>query len=99
MFEIASFKTFEPYEIEFVRELSEALASFISVNRINEQTKILLEESQQQAEEMRSQEEEMRQNMEELAATQEEMQRKEQEYVSRIEELERELGKDVEASS
>ena len=99
VFEIASFKTFEQFEIEFVRELSEALASFISVNRINEQTKILLEESQQQAEEMRSQEEEMRQNMEELAATQEEMQRKEQEYVSRIEELERELGRDVEAST
>ena len=38
---------------------------------------MLLEKSQQQAEEMRSQEEEMRQNMEELEATQEEMKRRE----------------------
>lgn len=97
IFEIASFRAYEPFEIEFVRELSEALASFISVNRINDRTKVLLEESQQQAEEMRSQEEEMRQNMEELAATQEEMQRKEQEYVARIEELENELGKNIDA--
>jgi PAS domain S-box-containing protein len=38
-----------------------------------------LEQSQQQAEEMKAQEEEMRQNMEELLATQEEMARKEKE--------------------
>ena len=45
--------------------------------RINESTRILLEKTQQQTEEMRAQEEEMRQNMEELEATQEEMRRKE----------------------
>jgi PAS domain S-box-containing protein len=45
--------------------------------RVNESTRILLEKTQQQTEEMRAQEEEMRQNMEELEATQEEMRRKE----------------------
>ena len=45
--------------------------------RINDSTRLLLEKTQQQAEEMRAQEEEMRQNMEELEATQEEMRRKE----------------------
>jgi len=95
LFEIASFNLYEEYEIQFVQDLGETIASFISVNKINEKTKYLLEESQQQAEEMKSQEEEMRQNMEELAATQEEMQRKEQEYVNRIKELEDKLGQEA----
>ena len=90
--EFASFNHFKDYQIQFVEHLGETLASFISINRINERTKYLLEESQQQTEEMRAQEEEMRQNMEELAATQEEMGRKEQEYISRIRELEAQLG-------
>jgi PAS domain S-box-containing protein len=47
--------------------------------KINESTRILLEQSQQQAEEMRAQEEEMRQNMEELQATQEQIHRKNEE--------------------
>ena len=88
--EFASFNHFEDYHIQFVEQLGETLASFISINRINERTKYLLEESQQQTEEMRAQEEEMRQNMEELSATQEEMGRKEQEYVNLIQELKEE---------
>lgn len=88
LIEIASFKEMADYEIEFVEKLSEILASYIARNRINQQTKFLLEQSQQQSEEMRAQEEEMRQNMEELQAIQEEMKRKEQENLERIEELE-----------
>jgi PAS domain S-box-containing protein len=75
--ELATFGKFEEFEIELVEKLAETIAATISSVRINESTRILLEKTQQQAEEMRAQEEEMRQNMEELEATQEEMRRKE----------------------
>jgi HAMP domain-containing protein/GAF domain-containing protein len=76
--ELASFKVFEPYQIEFLEKISENLASGISNNITNEKTQMLLKASIEQSEALRSQEEEMRQNLEEMAATQEEMARKEQ---------------------
>jgi PAS domain S-box-containing protein len=73
--EIASFNEIQKYQIDFIKKLSETIASTISTVYTNSQTKELLEESKQMAEEMKAQEEELRQNMEELEATQEEMRR------------------------
>jgi GAF domain-containing protein len=74
--ELASFKEFAPHQIEFVEKLAESIGAMINTVQVNERTRRLLIESQEQGEALRAQEEEMRQNMEELAATQEEMKRK-----------------------
>ncbi|MCU0445501.1 MAG: GAF domain-containing protein [Microscillaceae bacterium] len=73
--ELASFKEFAHHQIEFVEKLAESVASMINTVLINDRTRRLLIESQEQSEALRAQEEEMRQNMEELATTQEEMRR------------------------
>ncbi|MDX2196003.1 MAG: GAF domain-containing protein [Cytophagales bacterium] len=90
--EIASFKVYEPYEIEFIEKIAESIGSVVSTIKINEKTKKLLEESQIQGEQLRAQEEEMRQNMEELQATQEEIHRKEKSYLEEISILKSRLG-------
>ena len=86
--ELASFSFFQPYQIKFLEEVGEIIASSFATVQINAKTKMLLEQSQQQAEEMRAQEEEVRQNMEELQATQEQMQRRTQELENIKENLE-----------
>jgi PAS domain S-box-containing protein len=73
--EIASFKEYEEFEIEFIERISESIASTFSTVKVNERTQKLLHESTMMTEQMRAQEEEMRQNMEELQATQEKIQR------------------------
>jgi PAS domain S-box-containing protein len=73
--ELASFRTFEPFEIEFLEKLCESIASSVGSVKIHQRTKELLDQFQMQTEEMHAQKEEMRQNIEELEATQEEMRR------------------------
>ncbi|MCU0445244.1 MAG: GAF domain-containing protein [Microscillaceae bacterium] len=90
--ELASFKPFEPYQVEFVEKLGESIASTFASVKNSVQTQKLLKESLQLSEQMRAQEEEMRQNLEELMATQEEVQRKN----ALIEEQKRELEKSLE---
>jgi PAS domain S-box-containing protein len=75
LIEVAAFHLFKPFEIQFIEKLSESIASTISAVKVNSRTRKLLEESQFQAEQLKTQEEEIRQNMEELASTQEEMER------------------------
>ena len=89
--ELASFHKFEKYHIDFIEKLGENIASSLSSAQSIKQTAILLEKSQQQAEELGAQEEEIRQNMEEMTATQEQMARNEEDNLRRIKELEDEL--------
>ncbi len=98
--ELASFHPFEKHAIEFAEKIAEIIASAISGLKISSRTTMLLQKSQQQAEELRAQEEEMRQNMEELTATQEALEEKERENYKRVkkmEKLNRMLAEEVEA--
>ncbi len=92
IFELASFRALEQYEIAFLMKVGESVASFIQTNRINERTSLLLNETRNLAEEMRAQEEELRQNLEEMTSTHEENNRKEAQYIRRIQELEKSLA-------
>lgn len=85
--ELASLKGFLDQHMDFVSRLSENIAATIKNVKDSEQTLALLNASQQQAEELRSQEEEMKQNMEEMQATQEEMKRKSDELADATAEM------------
>ncbi len=87
--ELASFRPFEKHAIEFAEKIAEIIASAISGLKISSRTTMLLQKSQQQAEELRAQEEEMRQNMEELTATQEALEEKEKESYKRMKKMEK----------
>lgn len=89
--EIASFKKFEAYEIEFVQKVSENIASTIATLKRTARMNRLLEESKEAAEQMRKQEQVMRKSMEKLAQTQQEMERNKQELEHMKENLERQV--------
>jgi GAF domain-containing protein len=89
VFEIASFHTFEPYQINFMLEMGENIAMQLNSLKNNEKTKQLLAEMQEQSQQLHSQEEEMRQNMEELQATQEQQERQERDLRTELDEVKR----------
>ncbi|MES2730977.1 MAG: cache domain-containing protein [Bacteroidota bacterium] len=74
--EMAFFHTLQAFEMDFLRSISEGIASSILSSQSNDVTRKLLEQTQKLAEEMKAQEEELRQNSEELLAIQEELNRK-----------------------
>ena len=82
--EMASFESFETFQIEFVEKISENIATLLSNRKSSELTKQLLHESEERSEMLTQQEEEMRQNTEELQATQEEMIRQRSELEKEI---------------
>jgi CHASE3 domain sensor protein/putative methionine-R-sulfoxide reductase with GAF domain len=84
--EIARLEPFEQHQINFLERLGETIASALANVKTNEKTRLLLKQSQEQTEQMRSQEEEMMQNMEELQATQEQMFRKNEEVEKLLQE-------------
>ena len=89
--EIASFTELEQYQLDFLQDIGESLASSLSASKVNSRTKKLLEESQNLTAEMRQKEEEMRQNMEELQATQEDAERREKDLEKELEKQKEEI--------
>lgn len=77
--EIASFKSFANYQIDFVEKVAENIASTFANIRISERTALLLEQSQRQAEEMAIQEQERQKSIRELQQTQFEAIKREEE--------------------
>jgi PAS domain S-box-containing protein len=75
--EIASFTEFLDFEIKFVEEVAQSIASTLLTAKINARTQELLDESRKQSEILAAQEIEARQNMEEMRSTQELAQRRE----------------------
>ncbi len=89
--EMASFRQWEPHELEFVEKLCESMGATVSAVKVNETTRYLLEQAQQMTEELKAQEEELRQNQEEMQASQEEMIRNQKELEEQNEALRQEL--------
>jgi len=77
--ELATFENLAQYEIGFVEKVAEIIGASLNTVRMNQKTRKLLEDSQEQAEMLRAAEEEMRQNNEELQATQETLERRAEE--------------------
>jgi PAS domain S-box-containing protein len=80
--EIASFRVFENYQIDFLKKIAEVVASTIAGVKINLKTAKLLTESQKQGDKLKKQEEEMLQNMEEMRMLQKEAAKQSEEFVS-----------------
>lgn len=91
--ELASFTEYEDYQVKFIEDVAESIAVTIESLRIQQKSSLLLEQTQQQAEEMMAQEEELRQNMEEMMATQEENSRMVEDLQNELKEAKEKLKK------
>jgi PAS domain S-box-containing protein len=87
--ELAGFEKFSSRNVRFVNEISEILARTIFNIKVNETTRILLEKSQKQSEELQEQQEILRQNAEEMQSTQEELKRTNYALEDQIEQVNR----------
>jgi len=87
--EFAGLKKFSSAQVNFVKELSVILARTIFNIKVNERTRMLLEESQQMSQELQEKGEVLRQNAEEMQATSEELERSNKKLEEQIEEVNR----------
>lgn len=87
--ELAGFEKFNSRNVRFVNEISEILARTIFNIKVNETTRVLLEKSQKQSEELQEQQEILRQNAEEMQSTQEELKRTNHALEDQIEQVNR----------
>ncbi len=83
--ELASFKVFEDYQINFVEQVAESTGMTIANIKINLRTQQLLEESQKQAEQLAKQEEILRRSIAELEELQKKSARESQKFISFLE--------------
>jgi len=85
--EFAGFERFNEGHVKFVEELSLILARTVFNIKVNERTRMLLEESQTMSNELQEKQEVLRQNAEEMQATQEELTRSNSRLEEQIEEV------------
>lgn len=90
--ELALFDIMKPHQVDFLKKISEDIASEISSSKNVAHTKELLEEAHALTQELQSSEEEMKQNMVELAATQEEMSRNQAELTGIVHAIDKTLA-------
>lgn len=87
--EIASFEEMPDYQIDFLKKISENIASILISKQLSTDTKKLLTEAREREQRLKQSEEELQQNAEEMQAVQEQMLRQQQEMESEIAELRR----------
>ncbi|WP_296703281.1 GAF domain-containing protein [Algoriphagus sp.] len=97
--ELATFKDFDDYKIDFIIKVCENISSTFSAIASAINTKKLLENSQAMTEQLRAQEEELRQNAEELEASRENLHRElelaKKEMQGQVEHIESEKLKNI----
>ena len=77
--ELASFNLLKKYEIQFVEQLGDSIASTLSSLRINARTADLLQESQKKSDELVLREAELRKTMDDMKTARDEAQKREAE--------------------
>ncbi len=82
LFELASFKPFENYQVQFVERVAENTATTLNILYSNLRTEQLLKETQEQASLLSAQEEKVRENIEALKKTQAEAALQSEQFIS-----------------
>ncbi|MDD5284240.1 MAG: response regulator [Desulfuromonadaceae bacterium] len=98
LLEIGSFTKFGAYNLKFLNQIMEALATGLSVNKSRQLVNELLEQTQTQAEELRAQQEELQQSNEELEERAQMLKQKREQLLAKnleVEEASREIQRKV----
>ncbi len=72
VFEIAAFKEFQQYELEFAESVAQSIAATIEAVKVNARTVQLLQETQQKSEELAKREQELRRLYDQMQAARQE---------------------------